>query len=543
MARIFTMKNHRLLLTIFTFVCSFCVYADQSQYTLYDEETQAYQPHRIAIIGAGAAGSSAAYYLQRHAAAQHLSTPLNVTVFDLNPRVGGRTTTVNAFDDPAYPVELGASIFVRINHILYNASREFNLQTSLYDEGETGSDYDLGVWNGETFVFKTSIGSGRWQGYWDIAKLLWKYGMAPIKTQKLMKSTVGKFLKFYEEPVFPFSSLDYAVMQTELLDFTAANGVQTLKEGGIGEAFGRDVIQASTRVNYGQNLGVIHGLESMVCMATDGAMAIEGGNWQIFDEAIKRSKAGIQLDTTVTDVEKDDKGLYHIHTNTTANSQPFDTVILAAPYQYADITFSPPLAVTPKKIPYVSLHVTLLTTPHLASPSFFNLDPSLQTSIPDTILTTLPADLDMGTTQGSSSVGPANFWSINVLRTISPSTHSNTTQYLYKIFSPSPMTGTFLSSLFAIPYSNTSAADPISDLSKNDITWYHEKVWNSYPYETPRSSFEEIKLDSTTASGTGVWYTSGMESFISTMETSALMGMNVARLIVDEIAASEPLAV
>ena len=32
----------------------------------------------------------------------------------------------------------------------------------------------------------------------------------------------------------------------------------------------------------------------------------------------------------------------------------------------------------------------------------------------------------------------------------------------------------------------------------------------------------------------GFYYTSGIESFISTMETSALMGMNVAQLIVDD---------
>jgi prenylcysteine oxidase/farnesylcysteine lyase len=30
-----------------------------------------------------------------------------------------------------------------------------------------------------------------------------------------------------------------------------------------------------------------------------------------------------------------------------------------------------------------------------------------------------------------------------------------------------------------------------------------------------------------------LWYTSGIERFISTMETSALMGKNVARLVVD----------
>ena len=32
----------------------------------------------------------------------------------------------------------------------------------------------------------------------------------------------------------------------------------------------------------------------------------------------------------------------------------------------------------------------------------------------------------------------------------------------------------------------------------------------------------------------GFYYTSGIESFISTMETTALMGMNVAQLIVDD---------
>jgi prenylcysteine oxidase/farnesylcysteine lyase len=69
------------------------------------------------------------------------------------------------------------------------------------------------------------------------------------------------------------------------------------------------------------------------------------------------------------------------------------------------------------------------------------------------------------------------------------------------------------------------------DLSKIDIdsgdaiSWYYPYVWHSYPYEYPRVTFEEIEL------ARGFYYTSGIESFISTMETSALMGMNVAQLI------------
>ena len=113
------------------------------------------------------------------------------------------------------------------------------------------------------------------------------------------------------------------------------------------------------------------------------------------------------------------------------------------------------------------------------------------------------------------------------------------TNYIYKIFSPAPLTATFLSTLFPIPRTNISPSDPVSAIPSADITWLHEKVWNSYPYEVPRTEFEAIRLDGKDGSGKGVWYTSGIEGFISTMETSALMGMNVARLVLDELQCME----
>jgi prenylcysteine oxidase/farnesylcysteine lyase len=64
--------------------------------------------------------------------------------------------------------------------------------------------------------------------------------------------------------------------------------------------------------------------------------------------------------------------------------------------------------------------------------------------------------------------------------------------------------------------------------SGDSISWYYPYVWNSYPYEYPRVTFEDPEL------AKGFYYTSGMESFISTMETNALMGMNVAKLILDD---------
>lgn len=106
--------------------------------------------------------------------------------------------------------------------------------------------------------------------------------------------------------------------------------------------------------------------------------------------------------------------------------------------------------------------------------------------------------------------------------------------------------------------------DGISTLPNDLISWSYEKTWNSYPYLPPTREFDCFDMygcgreddeenseqsrgqDSKNEQSRGqgyeyaqndmsgrLWYTSGMERFISTMETSALAGRNVARLIVD----------
>ena len=440
---------------------------------------------------------------------------------------------MNALNNELYPTEVGASIFVDVNSILSDAAKEFGLlHADTCDILE--SKYEFGVWDGERFVYKQGSDSNSW---WDIAKLVWKYGLAPIKTQKLMRSTVGKFLGMYEEPNFPFADLSEAVKAVGLTDTTAVSGRELLKKEGISEKFSRELIQASTRVNYGQNLPIIHGVETMVCMAANGAHATDGGNWQIFDRMLQASNAEIYLNTSVTAVHKESDGRYALSLERSSKqeetrqeedvivSHGYDAVILAAPYQFANISFSPSLQHVPDEIPYVTLPVTLFTSRHRLNPRMFDLQSVDE--IPEMILTTLPdgEDLNVG-------VGPAEFWSISTLRTVENKGHI---EYLYKIFSPEPLTAQFLAKMLDID--EPEAGDTFST---KDVSWMHEKVWKSYPYELPRVTFEHIRLDYEYVrqrAGGGVWYTSGIESFISTMETSALMGKNIARLIADEVAA------
>lgn len=470
-------------------------------------------------LGAGAGGSSAAYHLSKFATTAGFH--VNLTVFERNSYIGGRSTTVNAYNDSTLPVELGASIFVSANQILADAVKEFDLPTLGFLEDEPKiAGAQLAVWNGQSIVFSQEGGNS----LWDNAKLLWKYGLAPIRTMRLMKSTVASFLSLYNEPIFPWRDLTEAVQNVGLLDVTAVTGEQYMAANGITGAFGHDVVQASTRVNYAQNLKYIHGLEAMVCMATDGAMSVDGGNWQIFDKMIRASNATTLLETEVTELIKQDDDSYVVSFSAvdrdedSVDSQSFDAVIVAAPYQFSDISLSPSAQHMPDEIPYVELHVTLFTSPHLLSPVFFGM--AADKPAPKVILTTLPDNEEPR--RGNGGCGSPGFFSISLLRPI-VNPQSGHQEYLYKIFSPAPPTTTFLTHLLGLKQPHEDS------ISEEDITWMYRKVWNSYPYEYPRVTFDAIQLDE------NLWYTSSIESFISTMETSALSGMNVARLIVDQL--------
>ena len=479
------------------------------------------------IPGAGAAGSSTAYHLSKFAA--EAGVELNITIFEKTDHIGGRTLTVDAFGRPSEPVEVGASIFVNLNKILWNATQDFGLDLK---DPSGAADYLTVIWDGDNFVYESAAGSSWW---WDVAKLLWKYGTAPYKAQKLMQSTVATFLKLYEEPYFPFRSLSTRAFELDLARVTGATGQQFLKDNGISDAFAHDIIGAATRVNYASNLDHIHGLDTMVSMAPEGAQAVEGGNWKIFDRMVAESGAQLYLNTAVSSISHGSKSSaakpkYLI--NGGSAGVAFDNIVLATPYQFSDIKSSDDvLQTTIDEIPYVNLHVTLFTSPFQLSREFLGLKDGAK--VPTTVLTAFSE-----TAEGDSGIegaGKTGFYSISTLRAVlNPDTAAE--EYLYKIFSPTEVTSEFISSLLGVPVpeSLTAAAPAATPAADDDtvviqpVSWYHKHVFHAYPKALPRVTFQDPVV------GNGVYYTSGMESFISTMETNALMGKNVARLIVDD---------
>lgn len=206
----------------------------------------------------------------------------------------------------------------------------------------------------------------------------------------------------------------------------------------------------------------------------------------------------------------------------------FDNVVIATPWQYSDINVSEDLFQHRiDEIPYTRLHVTLFASPFRLSPEYFGLEPG--SKAPDSVLTTLAPRDDAKA--GSEGAGKAGFYSVSTLRTVTnPDTLKD--EFIYKIFSPEKVTAEFLSDLLGVkvPPSIVPAqkSEKDSPQTVHPISWYHPHVFNSYPIEYPRVTFQDPILRD------GLYYLSGIESFISCMETSALMGMNIAKLITED---------
>jgi prenylcysteine oxidase / farnesylcysteine lyase len=270
----------------------------------------------------------------------------------------------------------------------------------------------------------------------------------------------------------------------------------------------------------------------MVCLATEGAVSVRGGNWQIFEHMLRDGASAAHFDTVVEAIQlpSDEEKSFRVQfssksseDNVAESTQPdfdtFDTVVLAAPYQFSDIKITPTPSNELETIPYVQLHVTLFTTSHRPSPKAFN-QPA-DKSVPRVVLTTLQSNETYGARPDEGRVGAAGFFSLSILGLVQ-NPESGKQEYVYKIFSPTPVNMTTISHLFGLDDTQC-----ISEETCSAISWIYRKIWHSYPYEYPRVTFGEIMPEK------GLWYTSPIEAFISTMETSALAGKNVAKLIVD----------
>lgn len=427
---------------------------------------------RVAVIGAGAAGSSAAFHLSQFAEGTDIS------VFERNNYIGGR---VDHVEIEGKVVELGASIFVHTNHILWESAEMFNLTVVTKEEGRgLEDDKLLGIYNGHETVFELEWPDTIWKKL--VIQMARKFGvLSPYRANKLKNEATSRFMKMYNDPYFPWKSLDFVVDAVELREYVNLTAEEWFTEHSVSREYQEQFLQGLTRVNYANNLDVTHSLAAAVCLgAEDGTLSIEGGNNQIFEEMVKRSNANVHLNREVRTITKHG-GKWLV------DKEPFDYVVLAAPWGFSGINIEPSVGGTIPSTEYVKLHVHYVLTKEPIGGNETSYSMQLTTATPP--------------------LAPPKF---NSLSHVSRTDAGN---HLYKLFTREELTNEELSEVFG----------------GASILHNHHRAWYSYPEMKPVDSFAPVELAS------NLYYTSGMDPFISTMETNALSGKNVAQLIANNI--------
>ncbi|GAB5593460.1 hypothetical protein Unana1_08360 [Umbelopsis nana] len=492
------MKVSTLLLLLFAAPCRAHTH---EQITLHAPLTT---EKRVAIIGGGAAGTSAAFWISNV-----FGNRINVstTLYERSDYIGGRSTVVPVKDHPEYGyIELGASIFVPVNYNLMNATQRFNLTlTTLVDRNISER---IGVWDGQQFLFQETS-----SGWFDKIRAVWRYGLTPLKIKSIVSKVTANWLKVYEN--YPaFNHMSQVVKDLELekeTEMTAAEYYAA--ENGLNERYLREIVQSATRVNYGQDLDELHALGSHISMAASGAKSVKGGNFQIFEEFAVRSGADIRLNTEVKDIktsleynEDEEVVTRYILETSDGNMDSFDVVIIAAPLHSTKLkSFQ-----SPEYPEYKKIHVTLIAG--VPNPAKFGKSAS---DVPTTIVTTGPPYID------HFENGTQPFTTFAQHRYI-----PDTGETVVKMFSAQRMEDEQLDELFT------------------SRSWTYRKEWEAYPAlrTIKDSQWMPVVLDGNTENGidtSGIFYVNSFESLFSTMESQTVASKNIARLLYREWCAKE----
>ncbi|RPB15047.1 FAD/NAD(P)-binding domain-containing protein [Morchella conica CCBAS932] len=488
---------------------------------------------KVAIIGAGPAGASAAYNIRKYA--RHHGILVDITIFEKDSHIGGRSTRhISLSDEDGDTVQISATGFHESNQNLVQITKEVGLKPVWLDgrvdtdlSGRSGERW--GVFDGNSIVFRQAHPTNFLTGWWWSFKLFYFYGYSPRYTRDTAQDTLSKFSRVYTS-FFPFESLPELVKDLELEEEITSTGSQLLTAHGVSDAFQRELVNAWARRDFAQNLGTMSGLAAVTAFDDGGDMTVQGGHWSLFETMIDRSNVDLRLNAAVFGLRRMDWGGWVVASQPAhGDNDPedgdyteFDSVILTAPWQFSELDIKgEPLENVPANREYAGLHITLFKSPRMLSGGYFNYNGE----VPETLLTTL-RDFefkDMNSKTGVEGVGSVGFYEIKSVKRSDRVDMMGVviTEWLYKLVSPAKIEDSTIKAMLGA-----------GEDEDGIISWIDRHEWPAaIPYVYPKTQstpLPPLKLSP------NFYYTSAIESLGSTMELSSLMGANIATLVVNE---------
>ncbi|KAF5727608.1 hypothetical protein HS088_TW22G01304 [Tripterygium wilfordii] len=448
-----------------------------------NSQSELQSPPTVCIIGGGIGGSSVAHFLRFYS-----DSETRIHVFERRGVVGGRMATVTIAGET---FEAGASILHPKNYHALNFTTGLGLKIRKPPASE--SSLSLGIWDGKRFLLKTiSVDSKipfvqKIVSFANSVYLLVRYGFSLLKMESFVEGMVDKFLKYYEStesrPVF--ETVEGMLKWAGLYNLTTQPLREQLVDAGLNPLLIEELVTVITRINYGQSV-FISGLAGAVSLAGSGGnlWSVEGGNWQMAAALINSSNVELHLHEEIEFVSHLED--YYELNSTKGNSYACQVAVIATPLDESEIQFSPPISIPERKLQHT--HATFVRG--LLNPAYFGLNGVSE--IPELVGTIEDPDIP--------------FSSISVLK------QHDKNDVTYKIFSRQPMADALLDTIFSE--------------RKETI----QINWGAYPHYKAPEVFAPFVLD-----GQHLYYVNAFENAASTMETSAVAGENIARLILSRL--------
>lgn len=298
---------------------------------------------RIAVIGGGTGGAGISHFLFGLNKAN-----LTIDIYEKNNHTGGRAFSVDVSN---HSYDFGASFFLKENELIYNLTQEYNVTLLNENDPEDNSDIDnsIAFVDGKDIVFELADT----YKIINIFKMLWRYGLAPLKINRNVKTLVNKFREIYSflNNKTPFSNLQQLIEALDLQDLISITLKQYLENMNLNQLFIDEFINGYVANIYNQD-NKINGFEGMVNLAgiLFDAYHMKGGNSILVHKIIDRllqeqsNKFNLYLNTNIDEIIKLENGKYQLIANNTdlltEDNNIYDIVVIAYPLAFSKIKFS-----------------------------------------------------------------------------------------------------------------------------------------------------------------------------------------------------------
>eukprot|EP00755_Sulcionema_specki_P038250 Sspe_Gene.110499::Locus_91548_Transcript_1_1_Confidence_1.000_Length_929::g.110499::m.110499/K05906/PCYOX1, FCLY; prenylcysteine oxidase / farnesylcysteine lyase len=266
---------------------------------------------RVAVIGAGFAGASTAYYLNKLCEECY-----EVEVFERTGRVGGRVGH-RTIPGTNLTVNIGGDQWSVVNEYIVELAKELGIQQPTYPGRPVKSE---GLYKGpgrgwEPFATNVTVDPAV---YFDMLKEMVKV----IGIERTLKANYKERGNLTHGK--PFRAIPDYLRAGNLDSFTSVTMADIAKKQKIDKTFIDQLLVPITRDIYDQNL-TLNGLAGMAVLlsAVTYPFSTRGGNDVFVQTLLNHSKATVHLNTEVKEVGD----------GPTVDGKPFDRVVLATPIE------------------------------------------------------------------------------------------------------------------------------------------------------------------------------------------------------------------